>query len=148
MSAGLCQEFEQISFYPHCAQEVLAHKWIESQKAGYDRGEAAIKEWVQLHWMGYLRGRWVEHLQGKQRWAELSGCDFGVLLRKFQDRSHLLHAILDQLKVGKENLDVIDWAVGEGMPVDPVHEILEALDVNSTRLVARFNPKFVQVRSH
>jgi hypothetical protein len=141
MSAGLCDQPSKLSVYRHCAQEVLRHKWIESQKAGYDLGEAAIREWVKVHWTGYLRARWVEHLQGKQFWAELYQCDFGLLQRKFQDKQQLLDAILDQLKIGKENLDVLDWAYENHIAIEPVLEILEALDVNSSRLQHRFDPE-------
>lgn len=129
------------SVYRLCYREALDHKWRESQKAGYDMGEQAINEWVRLHWTGFLRARWVEHLQGKQFWAELSRCDFGLLQYKFIDRPQLLSAILDQLKAGKENLDVIDWAHQNKVAIDPVLEILEALDVNSSRLVHKFDPE-------
>ena len=82
----VCQEPVKQSVYRHCTQEMLRHKWIESQKVGYDLGEAAIRQWVQLHWTGYLRARWVEHLQGKCFWYELTQCDYGLLQRKFKDR--------------------------------------------------------------
>lgn len=45
-------------------QEAERHKWIESEKIGTDLGEGAIKQWVKTHWWGYLRARWLEHLQG------------------------------------------------------------------------------------
>ena len=140
MTAGLCQP-ETKSVYRHGTFEVLKHKWIQSQKVGYDLGETAIREWVQLHWTGFLRARWVEHLQGKQFWAELSQCDFGLLQHRFQDCCQLLDTILDQLKSGKENLDVYVWACEKGVDFDPVYEILIALDVNSSRLVHRFDPE-------
>src|SRR5947207_8220216 len=119
MSTAACEPVQQ-SVYRHCAQEVLRHKWIQSQKVGYDLGEAAIKEWVQMHWMGYLRARWVEHLQGKCFWSELHQCDFGLLQRKFHDCQPLLDSILNQLKAGKENLDVLFWAYENHIPSDPV----------------------------
>lgn len=122
-----------------CKVEEDRHKWIESEKAGYDLGEASIKCWVKKHWQGYLRARWVEHLQGKCFWVELDRGDFGLLQHQFRDQKQLLDAILDQLKSGKENLHVIFWAVNSGIPIDPVHEILEALDVNSRRLCHRFD---------
>ena len=140
MSPCYCPDGSKKSVYRECAKEVAVHKWIASQKAGYDLGEAAVWQWVREHWMGYLRARWVEHLQGKCFWVELHHCDFGLLQRKFQDRSQLLDTILDQLKAGKENLDVIDWATREQFPIDPVIEILEALDVNSNHIVHRFDP--------
>lgn len=140
MSAGVCEPPMQRSLYRRCYQEVQVHKWNTSKAAGYDRGDAAVNEWVQLHWTGFLRARWVEHLQGQQFWSELHGCDFGLLKRKFHDRQPLLNAILDQLKVGKENLDVLDWAREKQLVMEPVIEILEALDVNSSRLQHAFDP--------
>jgi hypothetical protein len=127
------------SVYTECIEEENRHKWIESQKAGYDLGEGCIRDWVKRHWTGYLRARWVEHLQGKQFWLELDRGDFGLLQREFIDQKDLLDTILDQLKSGKENLHVIFWAVSAGIPIDPVHEILKALDVNSRRLRHRFD---------
>jgi hypothetical protein len=141
MSAGLCEQQQKKSVYRRSYEEVQCHKWIESQKAGFDRGETAISEWVKLHWTGFLRARWVEHLQGKQFWAELYRCDFGLLERKFHECPQLLSEILDQLKAGKENLDVLDWAFSQHIPIEPVLEILEALDVNSSRLQHGFDPE-------
>ncbi len=131
---------EKSSVYVDCEQEAMRFKWIESEKAGHDLGDAAIRRWVREHWWGYLRARWVEHLQGKRFWVELDRGDFGLLQRKFQDNSLLLDRILDRLKAGQENLDVIIWAHEWGMPMDPTLLILEALDINSRRLAHRFDP--------
>jgi hypothetical protein len=141
MSAScLCPEDEKKSVYRECAIEVAKHKWIESQKAGYDLGEAAIRQWVREHWYGFLRSRWVEHLQGTCFWVELDHGDYGILLREFQDRPHLLNTILEQLKAGQENLGVICWAHDCRISFEPVIQILEALDVNGSRLVHQFDP--------
>ncbi|MFQ3591858.1 MAG: hypothetical protein SNJ82_01560 [Gemmataceae bacterium] len=129
---------ERASVYADGEQEALRYKWIESEKAGHDLGEAAIRRWVQNHWWGYLR-RWLEHLQGKRFWVELDRGDFGLLQRKFHDNTLLLDRILDRLKSGQENLDIICWAHTWGIPMDSVLEILEALDINSRRLSHRFD---------
>jgi hypothetical protein len=126
------------SVYDDGEQEALRFKWIESERAGHDLGEAAIRRWVQCHWWGFLRARWLEHLQGRRFWVELDRGDFGLLLREFHDRKPLLDDILDRLKSGKENLDVLDWACSCHLPLDPVIEILTALDLNSRRLAYRF----------
>lgn len=125
----------------HAVAELEAQRflWIESEKAGQDLGEMAIRRWVQQHWWGFLRSRWIEHLQGKRFWIELDRGDFGLLQRQFQDNAVLLDRIVDRLLVGKENLDVILWAIEWGIPMTPVFEILEALDINSRRLSHRFN---------
>ena len=119
-------------------QEALRFKWIESERAGHDLGEAAIRRWVQCHWWGFLRARWVEHLQGKRFWVELDRGDFGLLLKEFCDNALLLDRILDRLKSGQENLQVILWAIEWHVPIDPVLQILRALDINSRRLAHRF----------
>jgi hypothetical protein len=132
---------EKASVYVDGEQEALRYKWIESEKAGRDLGEAAIRRWVQQHWWGYLRARWLEHLHGKRFWVELDRGDFGLLKRTFQDKPLLLDRILDRLKAGQENLDVVLWALDWGIPMPDVRKILEALDINSRRLAHRFDPQ-------
>ncbi len=127
------------SVHRECIEEENKHKWIESEKAGYDLGEGSVKKWVTEHWRGYLRAKWVEHLQGKCFWIELDRGDFGLLQKKFQAQAELLNLILNQLADGKENLDVLEWAVANHIGTDLVREILEALDVNSRRLAHRFD---------
>ncbi len=127
------------SVHRECIEEENKYRWIESEKAGYDLGEGCVRKWVKDHWTGYLRARWVEHLQGKCFWIELAGRDFGLLLREFQSQQQLLNDILNRLKDGAENLGVIDWALANNIPLGPVYEILEALDINSQRLAHRFD---------
>jgi hypothetical protein len=114
-------------------QEAKRHKWIESEKAGRDLGEWAIRCWVREHWNGFLRERWLEHLQGRTFWIELDHDDFGLLSREFRD-SALLEEIVSRLKGGQENLNVLVWAIENGLPIEDVVEILEALDINSRRI--------------
>lgn len=127
------------SIYADCECEADRFKWIESEKAGRDLGEPAIRRWVQDHWWGYLRAKWLEHLQGKCFWVELDRGDYGLLVRAFHEQRDLLDDILQRLKDGQENLDVIHWAVQQRLALDPVIQILEALDINSRRLVHRFD---------
>jgi hypothetical protein len=126
------------SVHKECIEEENKHRWIESEKAGYDLGEGCIRQWVKEHWSGYLRARWVEHLQGKCFWVELDRGDFGLLQREFQDQHELLDIILDQLKSGKENLHIIDWAIATSTPMEAVLQILTALHINARRLKHRF----------
>jgi hypothetical protein len=130
---------ERVSVYTESEKEALQYKWIESEKAGRDLGDDAIRRWVKEHWWGYLRARWLEHLQGKRFWVELDRGDFGLLQREFDDQSLLLDCILDRLKSGRENLDIILWALDWGIPTRSVLTILEALDINSRRLAHRFH---------
>lgn len=130
---------EVCSVYLDSRREVEVFKWIESEKAGYDLGEVAIRRWVQQHWNGYLRARWLEHLEGKCFWVELDRGDFGLLKSHFKDRQLLLDRILDRLKAGQENLDVILWALDWKIPIPQTLDILEALNINCRRLAHRFH---------
>ena len=87
-----------------------------------------------------MRHRWLEHLQGKTFWIELDQGDFGLLRTAFQ-ASPLIDPILEHFKHGRENLDIILWALRNRLPMNDVLEILEALDVNSRRIECRFDPR-------
>ncbi len=118
--------------------EIEKHKWIASQQAGYDLGEIAVREWIRLHWCGYLRAKWLEHLQGTRYWIELDLGDYGFLLRAFPKDRELLHQIVELLKNGKENLDVICWAFDCKICDEQVMNILSSLNINSRRLRHKF----------
>ena len=121
-------------------EEALQFKWIESERAGHDLGDMAIRTWICQHWNGFLRQRWLEHLQGKTFWIELEQCDFGILRREFQS-SPLLDPIIEMLKLGRENLDIIQWAlINHHSSMREVREILRQLDVNSARIECSFDP--------
>lgn len=129
---------EKASVFVEGEKEALVYKWIESEKAGKDLGEDAIRRWVKEHWWGYLRARWIEHLQGHQFWVELDRNDFGLLQREFRQDPLLLDRILDRIKAGYENLDIILWAQTFGLPMERVFYILERIDINSRRLACKF----------
>ena len=123
----------RLSVHDRGAVEAQRHKWIESEKAGRDLGEWAIRCWVRQHWNGFLREKWLEHLEGRTFWIELDHDDFGLLQRSFQD-SELIGEILRRLKCGQENLDVLNWAINVKLDMEEVFEILETLDINSRRI--------------
>jgi len=137
MSGG--PDMQKCSVYEDWEREAERFKWIESEKAGYDLGEAAIRRWVKEHWSGYLRARWLEHLQGKRFWIELDRGDFGLLQRDNQDKALLLDLIVDRLKAGYENLNIILWAHNWSLPIEDVMAVLETLDINGRRLANRFD---------
>ena len=116
-------------------KEAELFKWIESEKAGCDLGEQALKLWVKKHWWGFLRARWVEHLQGSCFWIELDKNDFGLILSEFRDQQPLLNEIVCHLVNNKENLDIIRWAEQCNKPMNAVCHILERLDINGHRLI-------------
>jgi hypothetical protein len=140
---GLSPEL-RMSLHRCGEEEAQQFKWIESEKAGRDLGETAIRMWIGRHWNGFLRHRWLEHLQGKTFWIELDQGDFGLLQTAFA-ASPLIDPILDHFKHGRENLDIILWALKNRIPMSDVIEILEALDVNSRRIECHFDPRRAKV---
>lgn len=113
--------------------EAEKHKWIESQKAGRDLGEAAMRDWSRQYWWRWCRERWVEHLSGVRFWSELDQKDFGLLNRNFHANVELTQAIVSRIKTGGENLDIIQWAQTSGQNLQDTLEILKLLDINSRR---------------
>lgn len=124
-------------------QEAQKYKWIESEKAGRDLGESVIRYWVREHWNGFLRARWLEHLEGSNFWIELDQDDFGLLQKEFQD-SGLINDILFMLKHGQENLNVLNWAIDNNLAMEKVFQILELLDINSRRIECCFGERLSQ----
>jgi len=128
---------ERHSVYAEAEREADVYKWIESEKAGYDLGEEALRQWARLHWQPFLRACWLEHLRGRRYWSEIDRGDFGLLARVAGNK--LLAEIVGMLRAGRENLDVILWAREAGSAMDEVLAILEGVDVNSRRLPHRFD---------
>ncbi len=122
------------SVYVDSLREAEIYKWIESEKAGRDLGEEALKRWVRQYWHQYLRARLLEHLEGKVFWSELDRNDFGLLKRAFPEDRLLLDRIVEQLRGGRENLEIIIWAFEWGMPIARVRAILECININARRL--------------
>jgi hypothetical protein len=136
----------RLSVHDHSLDEAQRYKWIASEQAGRDLGAGAIRQWVREHWNGYLRERWIEHLEGRKFWIELDHDDYGLLERAFQG-SALIGEILRRLKSGQENLDVLCWAIDEHLPMDEVLEILETLDINSRRVECLVESRLAQAQA-
>ena len=92
------RDMTKLSIWEDCQREIDCYKWIASELAGCDLGEAAIRKWIMEHWNGYLRARWLDHLYGRTYWIELDRNDFGLLVTAFQDKTLLLDRIMDELK--------------------------------------------------
>jgi len=125
------------SLFRLARREADRHKWIESEKAGCDLGDAAIEDWSRRYWRQWSRERWLEHLSGVCRWSELPEGDFGLLQREFHANGVLLGRIVERIKRGGENLDIIAWVLDEVIDLEDAIAILTVLDINSARLSFR-----------
>ena len=63
------------SFMPLVREQIMTHKWLESQRLQRDLGCSAIENWVNLYWTKFVQARRREHLNGEQRWRELEDED-------------------------------------------------------------------------
>ena len=139
----LVRPLPRMSVHDRGALEAQRHKWIESEKAGHDLGDWAIKGWVRQHWNGFLREKWLEHLEGRTFWIELDHNDFGLLQRSYQNFD-LIREIVWRLKDGQENLDILNWAIDDCLDMEQVLSILEMLDINSRRIECLFESRLLQ----
>jgi hypothetical protein len=122
------------SVYVEAFKEAERYKWIESQKHGRDLGDHAIRQWYATYWPLYCREKRIEHLWGHREWHEFQDTKFGHINALVLTGDILVDRVLDRVYSGYENLDVINWALTWGMPMDRVIGILEQVDVNRARL--------------
>ena len=115
-------------------QEAERHKWIESEKAGRDLGQEAIHDWSRRYFRRWCRDRWIEHLSGASFWSELDKADFGLINRDFHPNTRLVQTIVQRIKAGGENLDIIQWCMDNDESLNDALEILRLLDINSRRM--------------
>jgi hypothetical protein len=121
------------------------HKWLESEKAGMDLGEQAIRDWVQHYWDRFLRECWLEHVLGKVHWKELGTCNFAICKKQFEEDS-LAEEIVELFRCGGnegENLGIIMRAQEYGWPMEHVFEVLVTIDINSYRMVRQVQESLI-----
>jgi hypothetical protein len=125
-----------LSLTAHGMAAADRHRWIESEKSGYDLGDHALRDWVRRHWKGYARARLMEHLYGWRCWGAFDEDDFG-LFKKHTVEHHVPRAVLVEvariLGNGGENLDVIAWALANQQELDPILWLLDRIDINAKR---------------
>ncbi len=135
------------SVFDAASGEAYRHKWIESERAGYDIGDKAIEDWHRRYWHRFIRERWIQHIRGQVFWRELDNSDFGILHREFDDCRELADTIVAMLEKGGENLEIVQWATDTGQDMEAVLHILSRLDLNGHRLASALDstgPEFVQ----
>jgi hypothetical protein len=100
-----------------------------------------LRFWVRQHWQGFLRARWIEHMQGYRFWVELKRDEFGLLKRReLVDARGLLDEIIEMVRCGAENLDILQWSRKTKTPAEQrtVIEILALININAHRLKCFF----------
>lgn len=114
-------------------------RWILSEQAKCDVGDSAIRQWVRLHWRGFVRARWIEHMLGVRFWTELGRDEFGLLRKMPVAVRPLLDELVEHLVCGAENLNLICWARSKTPPEqDAIRQLLHLINVNAHRLHCHF----------
>lgn len=115
--------------------EAHRHKWIESERHHRDLGDWALFDWVQKHWLKFVRACWAEHMRGQHYWREIDRNDFGILTKLYEQHRELVQEIYHRLRSGEENLDVICWAMERRIDMNQISPVLECLDINRCRAI-------------
>lgn len=136
---SLLLDVEVLSVFEAAFLEARHHRWIESQKAGRDLGDAAFLDWYRRHWWRFLRHRHVEHLLGDVCWQEFNPDSFGVLGSLPGEDEWLAAEIVELYREGGENLGIIQHAYEQDWPLHEVRECLLLINMNDARLDPRFN---------
>ncbi len=128
-----CYDFTPVSasVYDQAWREAFRHKWIESQKRGFDLGRAAIKDWDERHFKKFYRWCHWQHLTGRQFFKEFPEEHFD---RVMDPRDEIEQLVIGQFWDGLENLEIFNCALGCGWPTDQVRVVLSRLQINEARL--------------
>ena len=115
-------------------EQAIRERWYRSERAGRNVGDSAIIEWIKLHWAGFFRSCWVQHLMGECRWAELSLEEFGLLRKDFGTFQQMVNAVVEKLRRGAENLTFFCWSRELEVAEKPqLREVLQLIDINGHR---------------
>ena len=117
-SACADSEIRKSSVYDECEQEIQRYKWIESEKAGRDLGEAAIRRWVKER----TRFQIGSSHPGTSA-IDTYECGSGVC----RDFSHLMIAICRALNIPARFATGIDYGADPALGPPDFHCYVEAL---------------------
>jgi len=121
--------------YEEAERAIREHKWIESEKAGRDLGADAERDWVENYWRTFCRSRLVQHLRGEVFFDEFDNKCFGVFSERLEEVAELLNVVLERIKEGAENLDLLRWGCQEHVPHNQLLKVLIAANINGHRLL-------------
>jgi len=121
------------SLFCESLSEAERHKYIESEKARRDLGPEAIEDWQRRFWTQWLRHRWVEHLMGDVCWEEFDDWRLGRLPALFGGHAGLLGEVIELVRRGGENADIVWWAATGRRDIGTVVRMLTELRLNEIR---------------
>ena len=129
----MCRDYSPISasVIDRAWREASRHKWIESQKRGFDLGWAAFREWGERYFKRFYRWCHWLHLTGRQFFVEFPDHHFN---RVMDPCDELERQVVIRFWDGLENLEIFRCASGCGWPMARVRLVLSNLRINEGRL--------------
>lgn len=130
MTGGQCPLLTSLEFESWLEAEY--YKWLESERAGHDRGHGAREEWVRRYWDIFCRWRLMDHLYGRKRFKEFYDPAFGCLCNPDFARQPEVQFIIKHFLEGWENVDFFSktWNL---VPREPLYHALALFRINDGR---------------
>lgn len=136
---ALPDNVEQRSLDAESWREANEWRWYLSQEERKDVGESAIRKWVLIHWPGFLRARWLDHMMGRCFWLELNRDEFGMLNRDIGIPRPIVDELVEMMKCGAENLNLLVYARSKPPEVRrQIRQFLALVKINEHRLRCKF----------
>lgn len=128
------------SLWELAEHEAEFHKWIVSERSGYDVGRRALADWSRRYWKIFCRHRRLDHLYGRRRIREFDEGSFGRLCDPRVSSQPVVRFVIKHFAEDMwENLDFYRQATEHGVSLGELYDALALIDVNS----ARFDPPWL-----
>lgn len=128
------------SLWELAEREARNHKWLLSERSGYDVGRDGLCDWSRRYWRVFCRYRWIDHLLGRRRIREFDDRSFGRLCDpRIGTHPTMRFVVKHFAEDGWENLKFLLEAEEHGVSLPELREALTLVDVNSVR----FDPPWV-----
>lgn len=128
------------SLWDLAQHEADFHKWLLSERSGYDVGQNAWSDWSRRYWNIFCRYRRLDHLYGRKRIREFDESSFGRLRDPRVRNQPVVRFVIRHFTEHMwENLDFYRVAPQHGVNFGELYEALSLIDVNS----ARFDPPWL-----
>ena len=134
MTSCIETDVETSSVFQIAFLEACEHRWVESEKCGFDLGEAVLDDWYERFWASFVRHRHVEHLLGEVYWEEFPGRSFAIFQPVLSDEDILGEEFIDLYRQGWENLDFYTRACQVEWDLERVYDLLILINMNNARL--------------
>ena len=122
------------SLWELAEREAHNHKWLLSERSGYDVGRDGLCDWSRRYWGIFCRYRRLDHLLGRRRIREFDDLSFGQLCDPRVGRHPVVRFVLKHFaEDGWENLTFLVDAEKHGVSIPELCEALTLIDVNSVR---------------